>query len=72
MNEFIICVNNHEYEASLELWKVYRTIRDEHAKKQELVRVIDESGEDYLFPSDFFVPVALPKIVQDAMMRNAT
>jgi hypothetical protein len=72
MNEFIICVNNHEYEASLELWKVYRTIRDEHAKKQDLVRVIDESGEDYLFPSDFFVPVALPKIVQDAMMRNAT
>ena len=42
-----------------------------HAKKQDLVRVIDESGEDYLFPSDYFVPVALPKVVQDAMMRDA-
>jgi len=42
MREFIICVNNREYEASLELWKVYRAIRDDHAKKQDLVRVIDE------------------------------
>lgn len=71
MREFIICVNNREYKASLELWKVYRAIRDEHAKKQELVRVIDESGEDYLFPSDYFVPIALPKVVQDAMTRDA-
>jgi hypothetical protein len=71
MSEFIICVNNREYEASLELWKVYRAIRDDHAKKQDLVRVIDESGEDYLFPSDYFVPVALPEVVQHAMMRDA-
>ena len=72
MREFIICVNNREYEASLELWKVYRTIRDDHAKKQDLVRVIDESGEDYLFPSDYFIPIALPKVVQDAMIRDAS
>ena len=71
MSQFIICVNNYDYQASLELWKVYRAIRDDHAKKQELVRVIDESSEDYLFPSDYFVPIALPKIVQDAMMRDA-
>ena len=71
MSEFIICVNNLEYEASLELWKVYRAIQDDHAKKQDLVRVIDESGEDYLFPSDYFVSIALPKVVQDAMMRDA-
>ena len=70
MCEFIICVNNRDYEASLELWKVYRAIGDDHAKKQDLVRVIDESGEDYLFPSDYFVPITLPKIVQDAMMRE--
>ncbi len=68
MRELIICVNNREYEALLELWKVYRAIRDDHAKKQDLVRVIDESGEDYLFPSDYFVPVALPKVVQDAIV----
>ena len=71
MREFIICVNNLEYEASLELWKVYRAIQDDHAKKQDLVRVIDESGEDYLFPSDYFVSIAFPKVVQDAMMRDA-
>jgi hypothetical protein len=71
MSEFIICVNNREYEASLELWKVYRAVRDNYAKEQDLVRIIDESGEDYLFPSDYFVPVALPKVDQDAMMRNA-
>ena len=71
MNEFIICVNNREYEASLERWKVYRAVRDHHAKNQEMVRVIDESGEDYLFPSEYFVPVELPKVVKDAMMRDA-
>jgi hypothetical protein len=71
MKEFIICVNNRGYEASLELWKVYRAMRDDHAKQQNLVRVIDESGEDYLFPSDYFVPVVLPKVVQDAMMGDA-
>ena len=72
MSEFIICVSNHEYDASLELWKVYRAIGDDPAMKRDLVRVIDESGEDYLFPSDHFVPIALPKVVRDAMMRDAT
>jgi hypothetical protein len=72
MHEFLICIDNQEYEASLELWKVYLTIRDDYAKKQSLVRVIDESGEDYLFPSEYFVPVTLPKIVRDAMMRDVS
>jgi hypothetical protein len=71
MKEFIICVNNREYEASLERWKVYVAIPDDLAKKQNLRRVIDESGEDYLFPSDYFVPLTLPKVVQDAMMRDS-
>ena len=52
--------------ASLERWKVYVAIPDDLAKKQNLRRVIDESGEDYLFPSDYFVPLTLPKVVQDA------
>ncbi len=71
MQEFIICVNNREYEASLERWKVYVAIPDDLAKKQNLRRVVDESGEDYLFPSDYFVPLTLPKVVQDAMMRDS-
>ena len=71
MQEFIICVNNREFEASLERWKVYVAIPDDLAKKQNLRRVIDEAGEDYLFPSDYFVPLTLPKVVQDAMMRDS-
>ena len=71
MKEFIICIKNREYEASLELWKVYMTVPDDLAKRQNLLRVIDESGEDYLFPSEYFVPLALPKVVRDAMMRDS-
>jgi hypothetical protein len=71
MKEFIICIKNRGYEASLELWKVYMTVSDDPAKRQNLLRVIDESGEDYLFPSEYFVPLALPKVVRDAMMRDS-
>jgi hypothetical protein len=71
MKEFIICNKNRGYEASLELWKVYITVPDDLAKRQKLLRVIDESGEDYLFPSEYFVPLALPKVVRDAMMRDS-
>jgi len=71
MKEFNICIKNREYEASLELWKVYLTVPDDLAKSQNLLRVIDESGEDYLFPSEYFVPLTLPKVVRDAMMRDS-
>jgi hypothetical protein len=71
MKEFIICIKNREYEASLELWKVYMTVPDDLAKRQNLLRVIDESGEDYLFPSEYFVPLTLPKVVRDAMIRDS-
>jgi len=49
-----ICVNNSEYSASLELHKIYRVLRDEDAEQDRDVRVIDESGEDYLYPADSF------------------
>ena len=71
MKEFIICIKNQGYEASLELWKVYITVPDDLAKRQNLLRVTDESGEDYLFPSEYFVPLTLPKVVRDAMMRDS-
>jgi hypothetical protein len=71
MKEFIICIKNQGYEASLELWKVYMTVPDDLAKRQNLLRVIDESGEDYLFPAEYFVPLTLPKVVRDAMMRDS-
>jgi hypothetical protein len=57
---FAICVNNDEYPASLELHKVYRVLPDKDAERDGDLRVIDESGEDYLYPTEYFVLVELP------------
>ena len=54
--QFAICIDNAGYPASLELRKIYQVLPDEKAAKHNLVRVIDESGEDYLYPQRFFVP----------------
>ncbi|MBN2239556.1 MAG: hypothetical protein JW712_07270 [Dehalococcoidales bacterium] len=58
--KFLLCVTNEGYQASLELRKLYETIPDTEAEQQGQVRIIDESGEDYLYPSGFFAPVRLP------------
>ena len=58
---FAICVSNAGVPASLELRKVYRLVSDPVAASQGLVRVVDESGEDYLYPDKFFVPIEVPK-----------
>lgn len=64
---FMICVNNDDYLASLELWKVYRTLTDADAERHHLVRVVDESGEDYVYPDTYFAPIKLPRPVKKAM-----
>jgi hypothetical protein len=51
---FVVCINNEGYPASLEIRKLYQTIPDERAARQGHVRVIDESGEDYLYPESYF------------------
>jgi hypothetical protein len=61
---FLLCVNNKGYLASLEVHKVYQAIGDTDAEQHGLVRVIDESGEDYLFPERYFVAVELPSDVK--------
>jgi hypothetical protein len=61
---FVICVNNKGYRASLEQRKLYPFIRDPEAEQHKMIRVIDESGEDYLFPARYFVPVDLPVTVR--------
>jgi hypothetical protein len=58
-NKFLLCVENKGYEASLELRKLYLSIPDKDAESHAQVRIIDESGEDYLFPDRFFAPVRL-------------
>jgi hypothetical protein len=61
---FVICVENANYPASLELWKVYRVVSDRDATTHGLIRVIDESGEDYLYSSEHFRPIELPEKVR--------
>jgi hypothetical protein len=58
---FVLCISNDSYEASLEPRKVYRVVDDAKAEARALLRVIDESGEDYLYPADIFVPVEIPE-----------
>jgi hypothetical protein len=63
----MICVNNRGYEASLEARKLYEVLSDKTAEKHHQIRVIDESGEDYLYPEKFFSPVRLPSITKEKL-----
>ena len=58
-NKFLLCVNNEKYEASLELRKLYEKLPDKESESHGQVRVIDESGEDYLYPASYFAPIRL-------------
>jgi hypothetical protein len=66
-----VCVINTGYEASLERRKLYSVLADAEAKKHKLIRVIDESGEDYLYPESFFLSVALPPAARQAVLAAA-
>jgi hypothetical protein len=68
---FAVCITNTDYPASLELYKIYRLLPDDEAAKDGDVRVIDESGEDYLYPADYFVVIDVPKVVEQAILRQA-
>jgi hypothetical protein len=68
---FVVCVNNKDYSASLELRKLYQVLSDEVAAKSHQLRVIDESGEDYLDPEEYFIPVQLPQAAETAVLRAA-
>jgi hypothetical protein len=66
--QFVVCIRNEDYPASLELRKLYRVIRDTKAAKHHQIRVVDESGEDYLYPEGYFVPVPLPQAAERAVL----
>ncbi len=67
-SRFVVCVKNRGFAASLELRKVYRVISDPTAESHRLLRVVDESGEDYLFPETCFVSIDLPAPVARAIV----
>lgn len=64
---YVICIKNEGYEADLKLRTVYRVLPDESAERSHYMRVVDETGEDYLFPADFFVPIAIPLEVEKVL-----
>ena len=66
--KYALCINNKDYEASLIPRKIYEVIPDERAKKDDFVRVIDESGEDYLYHNSHFVFLELPIEVEKALV----
>ncbi len=65
---FVVCLNNEGYRASLEVGKLYRYIPDKDAEAEGLIRVVDESGEDYAFDADRFHPVSLPATVEKMLL----
>ena len=67
----VICVSNTGYEVSLERRKIYVAIPDARAEKLDQIRVIDESGEDYLYPAEAFVPLTLPQPIRKAVLQAA-
>jgi hypothetical protein len=68
---FAICVCNEGYPVSLEVRKIYRVVADPTAVRHRMIRITDESGEDYLYPRDFFILVSLPASVRQALLHTA-
>ncbi|MGH7468091.1 MAG: hypothetical protein ACRENP_08895 [Longimicrobiales bacterium] len=66
---FVVCVDNTGYQASLEIRKIYEVVPDAAAARLHQLRVIDESGEDYLFPEDFFLPIELSQEIRAALRK---
>jgi hypothetical protein len=70
-SQYVVCVKNDDYPASLELRKIYQLMRDSAAARLGMLRVVDESGEDYLYPDDYFVAIRLTPAVERAL-RSAS
>ncbi|MCC8940548.1 hypothetical protein CI1B_80270 [Bradyrhizobium ivorense] len=66
--QLVVCVNNDGYAASLEKRKIYVALRDAAAEKHGMFRIVDESGEDYLYPRTLFRSIALPLAVRRAVL----
>jgi hypothetical protein len=64
--QFAVCIKNEGHSASLELRKIYKVLPDVHADEHKCIRVVDESGEDYLYPAEYFVLIELPQALKKA------
>ena len=70
VGKFVLCIRNEECE-DLEPRKLYQMLPDESAAADGYIRVIDESGEDYLYPQAYFLPIELPKAAEKALLPAA-
>lgn len=70
-NHFVICIKNDDYSASLEIRKLYQIVSDPDAENSGQLRVIDETGDDYLYPKEYFVSVNLPDATEQAIIKAA-
>jgi hypothetical protein len=66
--QLVVCIDNRGYAVSLEKRKIYIALRDAPAKKHGPLRIVDESGEDYLYPKTSFRPIALPLAIKRAVL----
>ena len=66
--EFVVCISNDGYPASLELHEMYRVLPDDDATRDGDSRVVDESGEDYLYPSTYFSPITVSEELKEALL----
>jgi hypothetical protein len=69
--QLVVCVSNDDYAASLEKRKIYVALPDAKAEQHDLLRIIDESGDDYLYPKALFRSIALPEAVRKAVLAAA-
>jgi hypothetical protein len=69
VRHFAVCVRNDEYEESLEIRKIYEVLSDPDAETHAMIRVVDEEGEDYLYPRDWFLPIELPQNIAEAIVE---
>jgi hypothetical protein len=70
--KYLICVDNKGYEASLEFRKLYEQVSDKEADRHGQVRIVDESGEDYLYPVTCFASVKLPSEIENKIRQIGT
>ncbi len=69
MSHFAVCIENTGYPVALEARKIYRVVPDAAAALRNQIRIVDESGEDYLYPMEYFIPVELPQSLADMLLR---
>ena len=71
IGKIVVCIRSTGYEVSLERRKIYSLLPDPEAKKHKMLRIVDESGDDYLYPENHFLSIALPPAIRQAVLAAA-